>query len=484
MASPRMNHAHGFAGEVAGLAAKAGLSGADAGEWAASVPASQGPFPAAAAAVSAFLVRGSALAARLPSRRHRTDAEQAAADAISALANRTRDEFLRVHAAAVYDALTNGHTLPLRIDELVYRAADLVPGLVPSRAEAAAERQRPLPDKDGVELAQGILASHVLAVPETGRHLIAAMLRPVPEARDHLDELRSTGRVDLGPVTVTRQGPAGILELRNPRHLNAEDCDTLGPTECAADLILLDPQIQVGVFRGGVVDQSRYAGMRVFGAGLNLTHLYAGRLDYLFFLLRDLGYVHKIFRGITDEDLDPERTSEKLWIAVVERFAVGGACQLTHVVDHVIAERGARLFLPARKEGIIPGASNLRLPRFVGDRAARQAIFSGREWVAGEPDAAAICDEVVEQGDAERTLVARVAALTDSGLVNATANRRVMRIGQEPLEVFREYMATFALEQARCHLSPALVANLEVHWVERIRSRGGDAAGQAGGTSA
>jgi (3,5-dihydroxyphenyl)acetyl-CoA 1,2-dioxygenase len=168
----------------------------------------------------------------------------------------------------------------------------------------------------------------------------------------------------------------------------------------------------------------------------------------------------------------------------VERFAVGGACQLTHVVDHVIAERGARLFLPARKEGIIPGASNLRLPRFVGDRAARQAIFSGREWVAGEADAAAICDEIVEQGDAERTLVARVAALTDSGLVNATANRRVMRIGQEPLEVFREYMASFALEQARCHLSPALVRNLEVHWIERIRSRGGDAAGKTGGTSA
>ena len=54
-----------------------------------------------------------------------------------------------------------------------------------------------------------------------------------------------------------------------------------------------------------------------------------------------------------------------------------------------------RLYLPARKEGIIPGASNLRLPRFVGDRAARQAILSGREWVAGEPDAALLCDEVV-----------------------------------------------------------------------------------------
>ncbi len=68
-------------------------------------------------------------------------------------------------------------------------------------------------------------------------------------------------------------------------------------------------------------------------------------------------------------------------------------------MDHVIAVRGVRLYLPARKEGIIPGASNLRLPRFVGDRAARQAILSGREWVAGEPDADLICDEVVEAGE-------------------------------------------------------------------------------------
>ena len=56
------------------------------------------------------------------------------------------------------------------------------------------------------------------------------------------------------------------------------------------------------------------------------------------------------------------------------------------MVDHVIAERGARLFLPARKEGIIPGASNLRLPRAVGERLARQAILSGREFVAGTPE--------------------------------------------------------------------------------------------------
>ena len=64
----------------------------------------------------------------------------------------------------------------------------------------------------------------------------------------------------------------------------------------------------------------------------------------------------------------------------------------------------------------------------------------------------------------DAALAARIDALTSSGLVSAAANRRALRIGAEPLDLFRAYMATYAAEQARCHLSPALVRNLEEHW--------------------
>jgi thioesterase DpgC len=360
-------------------------------------------------------------------------------------------------AEALYDELTAGATRPLRLDDLLYAAAERVPGVAPTRAEIDEERTRKLADKHGLELNQGLLASAFLANPRTGRHLVESMLRPTDLALEHAEELRISGSVDLGAARVTRHGRAGVLELCNPRHLNAEDGSTLAATEAAVDLVILDPDIEVGVFRGGVVDHPRYAGERPFGAGINLTHLYHGRIDFLFYLTRDLGYVNKIYRGLTGG-------VEKLWVAGVEKFAVGGACQLLHVMDHVIAVRGARLYLPARKEGIIPGASNLRLPRFVGDRAARQAILSGREWTAGEPDADLICDEVVEPGDMEAAIEQRIGALTSSGLINAAANRSAIRVGQEPLDLFREYMATYAREQAYCHLSPALVRNLEEHW--------------------
>jgi (3,5-dihydroxyphenyl)acetyl-CoA 1,2-dioxygenase len=183
--------------------------------------------------------------------------------------------------------------------------------------------------------------------------------------------------------------------------------------------------------------------------------------------------VNKLYRGLTGPEHrpgEPEDTIEKLWIAAVETYAIGGACQLLHVVDHVIAERGARLFLPARKEGIIPGASNLRLARFVGERLARQAIFSGREFEAGTPEGDMLCDEVVEPAEMDAAVEARIEALTSSGLVSAAANRRTMRVGQEPIDIFRQYMATFSKEQAYCHTSPALVRNLEEHWNARERT--------------
>jgi thioesterase DpgC len=459
----------------ADVLARAGLPPADTAAWAAAAPGRHDSLRAASAAVSRFLTQGEGLLRRLPAPADCPAAEQSAREAISQAMTGARETFLHAHAADLYAALTGRYRRWLRLGDLMAAAAAAVPGLVPSPAELAAERARPLPDKEGIELAQGLLAAHILDLPQPGRHLLEAMLRPLPAASEHLGELRATGHVDLGPVRLTRHGRAGVLELGNPRHLNAEDETTLAATECAVDLILLDPAIEVGVFRGGVTQHPRYQGQRVFGSGINLTHLYQGRIGYLFYLDRDLGYVSKIYRGIRPAGGPVSGSAadggvEKLWIAAVEQFAIGGACQLLHVVDHVIAVRGSRLFLPARKEGIIPGASNLRLPRFVGDRAARQAILSGREWTAGEPDAALLCDEVTEPGEMDRALAERIEALTDSGLVNATANRRTLRAGQEPVDLFREYMAIYAREQARCHLSPALVRNLEVHWHARERT--------------
>jgi (3,5-dihydroxyphenyl)acetyl-CoA 1,2-dioxygenase len=270
-------------------------------------------------------------------------------------------------------------------------------------------------------------------------------------------------------------GRACVVNYVHPRFLNAEDETTLVGMEICVDVALLDDASDVVVLRGEHVDNPKYGGRRIFGAGINLTHLYHGRIPFIWYLQRDLGYVNKIYRGLSVEGEPPPdecggATIEKLWIAAVEGFAIGGHCQVLLVCDYVIAERNAYLTLPARKEGIIPGAANLRLPRFTGDRIARQAILYERRLDCASPECALVCDAVVDSGTMDDALEELVSGLTSSGIVSAAGNRRAIRIGQEPLDLFRTYMAIYAREQAFCHFSPALISNLERYWNAHNRS--------------
>jgi thioesterase DpgC len=222
------------------------------------------------------------------------------------------------------------------------------------------------------------------------------------------------------------------------------------------------------VLRGGIVDNPKYAGRRIFCSGINLTHLYQGKIRFMFYFEHAMGYEHKIFRGLARPEAPPEdsagATIEKPWIAAVDAFAIGGGCQHLLVMDYVLAAKDAYMTLPARKEGIIPGVANLRLARFVGDRIARQAIMYGRRLDCDSPEGRMICDEVVPPKQMDQALAGVIDGLTGSGVVSAVSNRRGFRIGQEPLDMFRDYLALYAREQAYCHFSPALIANLERYW--------------------
>jgi AMP-binding enzyme C-terminal domain len=209
----------------------------------------------------------------------------------------TDDAFFRAGAARLYEELTDGYTRALRVERLVEHASARWPDQVPSPERVEAERAHLLADKEPLEIAWGLLIAHVLADPAAGRHLVWSMLRPTDEALARVDAFRAAGELDLGKAHVHRDGRVGVLELRNPRHLNAEDDATVPATEVGVDLLLLDPDVETVVFRGGVVDHPRYAGRRIFGSGINLTHLYRGQIAYLFFVVRDLGFVNKIYRG-------------------------------------------------------------------------------------------------------------------------------------------------------------------------------------------
>ncbi len=448
---------------------QAGLPHRGAVLWLNARPQFRDKFKRDAAVGARFWRAGTNLLAKLPKKPQRSVAQQLAADIILLRCRDARERFLAAHAGAVYRRLTNKLEKFLRVEALVDEAAKLVPGLTPTQRQVKAESALMQGEKDGAEIDQGIFLAQVLALPESGMHLCEAMLRPKMEAIERMPEFIRNGVIDFGPARVERQGKATVVTVNNPRFLNAEDDDTLDDTETAADIAILDPLSEICVLRGGVVDHAKYKGRKIFSAGINLTHLYRGKIPYLWYIRRDMGVVNKMLRGLampgaTSADEVYDGTHEKPWVAQLEVFAIGGGCQYLLAMDYVVAGSDAYMTLPARKEGIIPGAANLRLPRFVGPRIARQAILMGRRFDCDSPEGRMVCDVVVQPGEVEQATMKVCEDFTSSGVVSAAGNRRALRVGEEPLDTFRRYMAVYAREQAYCHFSPALIANLEKHW--------------------
>jgi thioesterase DpgC len=369
---------------------------------------------------------------------------------------------------SIYNALTDGMTRFVRVQDLVHQAAEAYPGLVPTRVQLAEEAARPLKEKQGLEIAQSLLLARFLAHPVCGTHLCHAMLLPRPETAAALETLDAQGFVDLGPVRVERHGRAAHLLSSNPRSLNAEDQTTIDAMEIGVDVAILDPGSDIAVLRGQPVPHPKYAGRRIFGSGINLTHLYQGTIPFVWYVQRELGFMHKYFRGVATPGILPDDVNgtgiEKPWIAAVEGWAIGGHCQILLAMDYVLATQDAFLTLPARKEGIIPGAANLRLPRFTGDRLARQLIQAERRLECDSAEGRLICDEIVPAPDMDAAIDRTATMLTTSGAVGATGNRRAFRVAVEPLDLFRRYCAVYTREQASCHFSKALIQNLEQNW--------------------
>ena len=144
--------------------------------------------------------------ARLPAKPKRDAAAHDAAEALKQAARDARFAFLRRHARTLYDRLTDGRRKFVRIERLVYDAAESVPGLAPTRAEVAAEAELRQADKDGCRDRPG---HPVQPVPGRPR------VRPASLPR-HAAAARGIGR-GAGQVPARRPARSRLRPGRAPR---------------------------------------------------------------------------------------------------------------------------------------------------------------------------------------------------------------------------------------------------------------------------
>ena len=129
-------------------------------------------------------------------------------------------------------------------------------------------------------------------------------------------------------------------------------------------------------------------------------------------------------------------------------------CQILLVMDYVIAEEGSYFNLPARKEGIIPGLANMRLPRFLGERMAQHAILFDKQFPVEAPEARFLVNEVVPVGEMDAAIERVVASATGAGVVSAGANRKAIRAAAEPLETLRQLWPSTVASRATASSAP------------------------------
>jgi len=131
---------------------------------------------------------------------------------------------------------------------------------------------------------------------------------------------------------------------------------------------------------------------------------------------------HAIFRQL--EQL------AKPTIAVVDGPALGGGCELVAGCDIVIASNRAKFGQPEIKLGVFPPVAAILLPIVIGEKKARELIFTGEIIDAVEAGRLGLCNHVVPVTHLEQKLTEVLAKLRDLSSAALEYTRRAMDIGR------------------------------------------------------
>jgi enoyl-CoA hydratase len=135
------------------------------------------------------------------------------------------------------------------------------------------------------------------------------------------------------------------------------------------------------------------------------------------------------------------REMPKPVIAAVNGVALGGGCELVLACDIVIAADTAKLGQPEIRVGVIPGCGGTQiLPRLIGEKRAKELIFTGRTITAHEALEMGIVNKVVPLAE----LKAATEQLAGDLLRNSPAILRMAKIAinkslETPLSVGMSY---------------------------------------------
>ena len=200
---------------------------------------------------------------------------------------------------------------------------------------------------------------------------------------------------EYGMILTEMQGRVAVIRLNRPQALNAlcdQLMDELGQALRGFDA---DPGVAAIVITGSE---------KAFAAGADIKEMQSRSYPAVY--LDD--FIGKRWETVTQV--------QKLVIAAVAGYALGGGCELAMMCDIIIAAENARFGQPEINLGVIPGAGGTqRLTRAIGKAKAMEMILTGRMMDAQEAERSNLVARVVptDQVVAEAVKIGeRIAALS------------------------------------------------------------------------
>ncbi len=198
-------------------------------------------------------------------------------------------------------------------------------------------------------------------------------------------------------ILVTRDSAVAVVTLNRPERRNAVTLAMWRDLSAIFDRLGADPGVRAIVLTGSDGH---------FCAGADISEFGTVR--------RNADDV-RIYEQAVDGCSRALMTLPKPTIAAITGYCMGGGSGLAIACDFRIATRDARFGIPAAKLGIVYGVLDSRnLIALVGLARAKEVLFSGRQFDAGEALAMGLADRVVET-DARGAALDFAARLAENG---------------------------------------------------------------------
>lgn len=171
-----------------------------------------------------------------------------------------------------------------------------------------------------------------------------------------------------------------IVTVNRPEVRNALNRETWLELDSTISSVQNDDEIKVVIITG--------AGEKAFVSGADINALKERTML-------------ETFTGENQSILNRLANLDKVSIAAINGFALGGGCELAMACDLRIAAENAKLGQPEINLAILPGAGGTqRLSRLVGVAKAKELIFTGDIIDAGEALRIGLVNRVVAPGQA------------------------------------------------------------------------------------